>query len=191
MKYYFADGVRFEELTMVLRIFKRQGLSKTQVLDLFSAPENLEEVNASYDSLLPISVKEAIALNNAEQRMVALRSIDLAEIKSEMQAELINSQTITKKQIRWDEQLKPYEREFKDTYELYKIPPKKIGIATSISGIYFVRCQCATTDRTYFLYVAPEVGEKKDAIEAIAWTMRIEGKPLNKKQYLSLLYSES
>lgn len=191
MKNYFVSGVRFDELPVVLKIYKRQKLTKELVLEYFSAPENQQIVMELYDTVEPISVSEALRLGNAEQRMVALRSIDLHEIKDEMNAELINTQTIKKKQIRWDAQLKPREHIFEDTYELYKISPKKIGITTSISGIYFVRCKCTTTDRIYFLYVAPEIGEKGDAVAAIAWTMRINGTPLSKKQYLTLLYSES
>jgi hypothetical protein len=41
------------------------------------------------------------------------------------------------------------------------------------------------------LYVPQEVGEYRDAIMAIAWTMRFNGVPLKKEQYLNMMYSET
>jgi hypothetical protein len=38
---------------------------------------------------------------------------------------------------------------------------------------YTVKCKDASTDRTYWIYVPENIGEKGSAIEAIAWTYTV------------------
>lgn len=72
-----------------------------------------------------------------------------------------------------------------DKYELYKIkgdklfPEEKSEWRRSNADIYAVRCWCTTTAREYWIYVPRNVGEMKDAIEAIAWTFQLNiGEPV-------------
>ncbi|TAF63934.1 MAG: hypothetical protein EAZ55_12570 [Cytophagales bacterium] len=192
---YYSQGIKFEDLTILLRIYKKQEKTLSEVLHLFSQPNSLAMIEMQYEKLLPITIQEALRLDNAEQRMVALRNFSPEELITQINAELIDSQTIEKKQIRWDKDLQPYEYCYKDTYSLYKVAASALGIEERSwwrsLDIYFVKCQCASTDRLYYLYVPAEAAEAKDAITAIAWTMQIEGKPINKEQYLSFMYSET
>ncbi len=191
---FFVDGVRFNDLQTTLRIYRQQAKSKEEVLSYFSEADNKQEVARVYDSLMPFTVQEAILLPNSEQRMVSLRGFEIEDIVAKLDAEKIDTQTITKKQIRWDKQLKPQEVVFEDTYELFKIGAKILGVDRwwgQEPAIYFVKCQCPSTDRNYFIYVPAKVAKENDAITAIAWTMRFNGVPLNKEQYLNLMYTES
>jgi hypothetical protein len=192
---YYVNKIRFEDLLIVLKIYKKQGLSKETVLSYFSQAENCRQVNELYAELAPLNIHEAIQLSNAEQRMAALQIFSPEEIAKDLNAKVLDTQTIQKKQIRWDNSLTPYEHIFEDTYTLYEIKAEKLGLQNrhwwQFPNIYFVKCQCASTDRVYYLYVPPEVGKIQDAIEAIAWTMQINGTPISKAQYLNLMYSES
>lgn len=192
---FYTNGVRFEDLNIVLKIYKKQSKSLEEVLSFFSNPQNQFKVNELYPSLPPITIQDAIKLSNTEQRMTALRIFSPEEIAQSLNAKVLNEQTVHKKQIRWDKNLKPYEHSFEDTYTLYQISASEIGIEQRTwwisPDIYFVKCKCASSDRIYYIYVPKEAAEKQDALEAIAWTMQINGKPINKAQYLSLMYSET
>ena len=195
MKFY-TQGVEFEDISTVLRIYRKQAKPLEQVVSFFSQDQNKETVRQVYETLMPITVKEAISLPNSEQRAVALKSFAIEEIVEDLKAILVDKQIIKKQQVRWDENLKPYKHQFEDVYELYKIPSKMLGLepnwgdAASLD-VYFVKCNCTSTDRQYYLYVPQRVGANQDAIAAIAWTMQFNGQHLNKKQYLNLMYSET
>jgi hypothetical protein len=195
MKFY-TQGVEFEDIKTVLRIYLKQGKSLEQVLSLFNQAENKELVAQMYPTLAPITVKEAISLANSEQRAAALKSFVIEEIISNLNATLEDKQVIKKSHIRWDENLKPYEHKFEDTYELYRIPSDMLGLESEWGNpdtldVYFVKCNCTSTDRQYYLYIPQNVGVRKDAIAAIAWTMQFNGQHLTKQQYLNLMYSET
>ncbi|OJJ23190.1 hypothetical protein BKI52_02210 [marine bacterium AO1-C] len=177
-----------------MSIYQRQERSKEEVLSFFSQPTNRTIVAQDYEKVAPIEVADAIKLQNTEQRMVALRSFEPETIVEALDATLLNSQTVEKTQVRWDEQLKPYKHTYKDTYELYKILGSSLGVVnswTTVPNIYIVKCECPSTQRLYYLYVPEEVAVNKDAIEAVAWTMRFNDQPLTKQQYLNLMYTET
>lgn len=190
---FYTHGVAFDDLITLLRIYKKQDKKSDEILVFFSQESSQQFIKNEYERIPPITVKEAIQLPNAEQRMIALRSFPIDEITRELDAELLDKQTIHKKQVRWNADLKPYPYQYEDTYELYKIGASTLGITQfwREPAIYFVKCKCASSERIYFMYVSPEVGEKKDAIEAIAWTMRYNNYPLTKQQYLNLMYTET
>lgn len=191
---YYINRVRFDDLQIVMSIYQRQERSKEEVLSFFSQPANREIVARDYDQVTPIVVADAIKLSNTEQRMVALRSFEPEEIAEGLDAQLLDSQTVEKKHIRWDKNLKPYEHTFRDTYELYKVSSDALGIESrwsTVNDIYIVKCECPSTDRLYYLYVPEEAAANKDALEAIAWTMRFNDQPLTKQQYLNLMYTET
>ena len=79
----------------------------------------------------------------------------------------------------WDVDGNKYVQEIEDKYELYKIqgdklfPEETSSWRTANATIYAVRCWCTTTGREYWIYVPRHVGEKNDAVEAIAWTAQL------------------
>jgi len=191
---FYTKGVRFDALDIVLRIYQKQGKSKTEVLSWFSLEDHRKLIEENYESIPPLTITEALRFKNTEQRMVALQCFTTEEVITSLNARQMDVQTITKTQIRWDGQLKPYQHTYKDTYELYKIDAKALGIERHFwrePAIYFVKCQCASSGRLYHLYVSEEIAQQHDAIAAIAWTMRFNGQPLTRQQYLNLMYSET
>ncbi|WP_448529154.1 hypothetical protein [Raineya sp.] len=196
---YFTQKVRFQNLEDVLKIYKRQQRPLAEVLSFFTSEANRKKVEELYPQVKPLTVQEALLFENNEQRMLAMRLFSPQEIVENMKAIIIDKQTIHKKQIRWDKHLKPYTYEFMDTYILYEIKGKLFVTAENnrrnsfidARNVYVVQCKCTSTGRVYFLYVPDEIGQKGDALEAIAWTMQINGKPITKEQYLNLMYSET
>ncbi len=193
---FFTQGIEFEDINSVLKIYKKQQRTLAEVLSFFTQEENRNLVSTIYEQVVPLTVKEAISLPNSEQRAVALKSFSIEEIVESLQAVLVDRQVVKKSHIRWDENLKPYKYKFEDTYELYKIAAATLGIESrwawqSDFEVYFVKCNCTSTHRQYYLYVPQYIGVKSDAIEAIAWTMRFGNQPLTKQQYLNLMYSET
>jgi hypothetical protein len=107
------------------------------------------------------------------------KAIGVAEMFSELQPELVNAQTLEKPGLTWDEKDTPGSVLIRDEYELYKIKGSKLFPEESSSWrqenatVYAVRCWCSTTGREYWIYVPKWIGEKNDAIEAIAWTVQL------------------
>lgn len=193
---YYTQGVLFNRLEDILKIYKKQGRSLEEILPFFTSNYLKKKVNQLYGSIQALSVKEALCFNNIEQRMLAIRLFSPQELLIELNPILLDSQTIEKKQIRWTKDLKAYTNIFLDTYNLYKLSgqllvEKALKNWQKTSDIYIVECKCTSTNKKYFLFVPPEVGENKDAIQAIAWTMQINGNPISKEQYLHLIYSET
>lgn len=194
MSKFYTSGVAFDQIETVLRIYRRKGLTKAEVLNYFTSEEYRALIETQYDSLEPMTAVEALKFENAEQRMVAMRVVPPEDLVKEVKAELIDRQVVKKKQIRWDENLKPYQNELNDEYELYKIPTEALGLTQNRwvkPAIYAVKCNCTTTGRVFYLYVDENAARAGDAISAIAWTYRYNGVPLTKDQYLNLLYSET
>jgi hypothetical protein len=191
---FYTKGVRFDTLDVVLKIYRKQAKPKQEVLSFFSATENRQLIEDKYETLPSLTIAEALRLGNAEQRMLALQCFEAEELISDLKAQLLDRQVLTKKQIRWNEQLHPYEHVYEDTYELYKIDATALGLERQYwyePAVYIVKCQCTSTNRTYCLYVSDEIAKHCDAVAAIAWTMRFNGNPLSKYQYLNFMYSES
>ncbi len=211
-KLFYFRNVGFADLETVLRLFKKAVFPAEVVLDYFSQPENIRFVRERYNQLIPLTVKEAVKLDNIEQRMIALTCFQAEEIASELNAELVNEQSLEKKQFQWDENNRPVEKIYKDTYSLFRINASELLTPEEIEErddddeqlhfedwelsppqeyIYYVKCVCPSTGRNYFVYVDEEIGMEGDAVAAIAWTMRINGQPISKEMYLNLMYAES
>jgi len=191
---YFIHNIRFEQLETVLRLYKSQSREEGEVLSFFTNKENQQAVKNVYAGLLPFSAKEALQLTNAEQRMVAMRCIPVEYLATELKAILLDRWTVPKKQTTWNETLQAIPKKYNDTYELYKISARELGLDEwrfRQKGIYFVKCTCPSTNHNFYLYVPPEIGEKRDAIAAIAWTIQIDGVPITRQQYINLMYAEA
>ncbi|NJL15454.1 MAG: hypothetical protein HC913_22230 [Microscillaceae bacterium] len=195
---FYTQKVKFDDLDTVLRLNKTKGLSLEAVLKNFFSEEIRQQIKESFAGLPPFTVAEALRLSNAEQRMAALGCFSPEAVAQQMAAELkavlVDKKTVQKKQVRWDAQLKPYQYVFEDTYELYKISGEALNLPNAWyerPDVYYVKCQCPSTKRIYYIYVPMEVGQQKDALAAIAWTMRFDNQALTKEQYLHLMYAET
>lgn len=184
---YSVSGIKEFDLTTALRLWKAKFEDfKDFKKDVITHPQ-LEElgklVEEMWDSIEPVTVSEALQNNNTEQRRVYFDCIGVEKLFKSLDPMLLDSQTITKKRYRWDDDNKEYQYEFKDVYELYEIDGKKMFTEkhSSFDSIYAVRCWCTTTNREYWIYVPPRIAigntwnnEEPDAIRAIAWTIRID-----------------
>lgn len=192
-------------------------------------------VHEMWDSIVPVTVQEALAIKNTEIRRTYFNCIGVETLFKQLTPILRDRQVIKKKRARWDEKNDQYEYEFEDIYELYEIEGEKLydtdRWGRAANPVYAVRCWCTTTNREYWIYVNEEAAtgrnsqlwENRDkppvynAINAIAWTIRIDVKNperiyrqgdivvvkvkdnakkvvpyhLNKDQYLQLMYSET
>lgn len=190
---YYFKKIKFDNIEVLLKLYKKLDRSKADVLALFAQEDNRITVNVRYDEIRPITVNEVLTLPNAEQRMIALTVFSPEEFISQINAELMDEQVVKKNQIRWDDALKPYEYTYEDVYSLYKVSSFELGLEyiSKTASIYFVKCRCISTGKIYYLYVPETVALQSDAIEAIAWTYRFDNKPLSKQQYLNMIYSET
>lgn len=192
MVYYFKK-IKFEKLDVVLRLYKKMNKSLEEVLSQFSNSQNRNFILMNYDDISEMTVSDALALQNAEQRMIALTVFTPEEIVENINAELLDEQKIHKKQLRWKSDLTPYYYEYYDVYALYKISAFELGLENiaRTPSIYFVKCSCTSTSKVYYLYVPEAVAAQNDAIVAIAWTFRFNNQPLSKEQYLHFIKSET
>ncbi len=156
--------------------------------------ESLEDfgkfVEEMWDSIEPVTVKQALSRENTEERRVFFDCIGVEKLFKELKPILRDRQVLTKKRTKWDEKHNPVVYEFEDIYELYEIEGKKLyekdQWGNEPQPVYAVRCWCTTTNREYWLYVNEQaaLGEtrfnsdetklKYDAIQAIAWTIRVD-----------------
>lgn len=155
--------------------------------------ENLEDfgkfVEECWDSIKPVTVKEAFGIPNTETRRIYFDCIGIEKLFKSLDPKLLDKQTIKKKRHKWTNNNQEFVYEFEDVYELYQIEGKKLFDTNKwgqeANPIYAVRCWCTTTNREYWLYVNQEAatGERwgrpdddttYDAIRAIAWTIRID-----------------
>lgn len=215
---YYHKGVQFDNLKTLLRVYKTAGISLELLLKEYiclnsSEPKYLEavkQVEEMYDGLEPYSPKEVFkTFQNAEQKMCLLSLFAPEDIAKSLDSELIDTQTVTKKQTRTVikdrenqndktnlnklqiDNVGLEEIEYDDTYELHRSDKSVLG---TDEDVFFVKCKDTSTEREYYLFVDPSAGEdvSKDAIAAIASTMRKDDDtPLSKEEYLELLASET
>jgi hypothetical protein len=215
LKFWYYS-VEFDNLEQMLRVFKTAKIDKTTLFKEYVClssrePLYIEAENSAkemYDNIKPYTPLEVFqTIVNQEQKMVLLSLFTPEEISDDVNFELIDTQTIKKKQIKTlingkeqvdktnieeilidDVTLK--EIEFDDTYQLFKI--SKDMLLTD-QDVYVVKCNDTSTKRVYHIYVDPSVeGATTDAISAIASTMRTkDNKPLTKEQYIELIKSET
>lgn len=127
----------------------------------------------------PVTVTEAFKEKNLEIRRLYFKAIGIENIFRELTPTLVSKTVLKFKNVRYDADNNPYTEMINDAYELYKIEGDKLFPEESSpwrrenADTYAVRCWCTTTGREYWIYVPRWVGSKNDAIEAIAWTMRI------------------
>jgi hypothetical protein len=157
-----------------------------------------DELLDVWDDIAPITFKEiAEHLKNIEQRRVAINCLGIARLVKEVKPKLINKQTINKTTAWVNDDGTLETRKFNDTYELYQVSAKSLGIENnntwSVARNYFhyIRCKDTSTYREYLLWVdassvyrvnsderwftsGENYGSKINAIQAIAWTIQTD-----------------
>lgn len=192
---YIVNGREGYDLSTALRLWKTKYEADFRDFEReVTSHESLQDfrdfVKEIWDSIIPVTVEEALQQPNTEDRRTYFDAIGVEKLFKQLNPTLRDKQVIKKKRTRWDDNNDPYEYEFEDVYELYEIPGEKLFETDKWNNkprpVYAVRCWCTTTNREYWLYVPVEaasdarswwhVGEetKYDAIRAIAWTIRID-----------------
>ncbi len=199
---YIIQGVRGFDMNTYYRAMKTR-YPEWEVFIRETRPvedEELALMKESWDEVKPIDIQEALGERNIEKRKALFSCIGPEKLFREMEPELLDTQTLKKTRKSWGEKNEEIMKDFDDTYELYRIPRKKLfpdvsnaanTVAfTSIDDVYAVRCWCTTTGREYWIFVSPEAAgikrgshvvngqivtepNKHDAVAAIAWTFRV------------------
>ena len=190
---YIVSGRDGFDLSTALRLWKAKYPEfidfKKDVIVHESLTDFGKFIEDCWDEIKPVTVKEALTLDNTESRRIYFDCIGVIALFKQLDPVLKDRQVISKKRIDWDDDNKEVAKEFEDVYELYQIEGKKLFDTNKwgqeANPIYAVRCWCTTTNREYWLYVNQEAatGERwgrpdddttYDAIRAIAWTIRID-----------------
>ena len=154
-----------------------------------------KELEDIWNDIEPMTFKEiAKDITNLEQRRVAISCLGIDNLIKEVKPKLIDKKTI-KKQTTWvDESGNLINKKFNDTYELYEVTEKDLGIDNSWNRdrkVHYVKCKDTSTDREYLIWVDAEsvyrtndtreskwysgnedYGKQINAIQAIAWTIQ-------------------
>jgi hypothetical protein len=189
---YVVNGQGGFKLSEALRLWKAKYPEfidfKKDVITHPSLEDFGKFVEEYWNSIIPVTVEEALNIENTEIRRTYFDCIGVVKLFKTLNPKLLDKQVITKKRANWDDENKESFRTFEDVYELYEIEGSKL-FEKDRSGrnpqpVYAVRCWCTTTNREYWLYVNEEAatgrrwwGDEKakpDAIRAIAWTIRID-----------------
>ena len=146
-------------------------------------------VQEMWDTILPVTVEDALSIQNTEIRRVYFDCIGVKALFNQLDPILLDRQVINKTRMSWDSENTPKQKVFEDVYELYQIDGKKMykedRWGREPNPVFAVRCWCTTTNREYWIYVNTEaatgqrwlfsdIGPVYDAIRAIAWTVRID-----------------
>jgi len=120
--------------------------------------------------------------------------LGLENIVKEVNPKLIKKETISKTTTWVKQDGTLLTKDYKDTYELYKVEGKDWSVGTDGSSwntpqpVYYVKCKDTSTDREYMLWINAEsvcrtndisfnssrddFGSKITPIQAIAWTIQ-------------------
>lgn len=191
---YIVNNREGFELTTALRLWKTKYADdyrdfQKEVITHESLKDFDQFVQECWDTITPITVEEALKVENTEERRTYFDCIGIEKLFKQLDPKLLDKQVVDKKRQRWDNEFNEYTYTFEDIYELYEIEGTKLfdkdKWGNPPQAVYAVRCWCTTTNREYWLYVPREAalgstwwhGDKKpepDAIRAIAWTVRID-----------------
>lgn len=136
-------------------------------------------IKQEWESIPHLTVQKAFEEKNIEVRRLYFRAIGVAEMFQELEPTLIDKQVLEKEGITWDSDNKEVTTHMRDEYELYEIqgaklfPEESSSWRTANATVFAVRCWCSTTGREYWIYVPRNIGQKGDALEAIAWTVQL------------------
>jgi hypothetical protein len=208
---FYWDGIRWDTLEQMIKTMKLNEdftweYVRWYYLDLQTDEEEylalVDECEQLWhdENVKPWTATEVFALQNQEQKYLLLSMIGADKIESEMEPTLVDRQVLTKQQPRYavtskgehklrdrfkKSELIESSTTYEDIYELYKFDKSKLE---TNNDVYFVKCKDTSTDRVYYIYVdGRDERCNRDAISAIAWTMRDpDGEPFTKEMYLQL-----
>jgi hypothetical protein len=215
---FYHQGLRFDSLDDLMRVYKTAGITLDLMMKEYvclnsdeplylQAIETIKNIYAEVERFEPKEVFQKFT--NQEQKMCLLSYFSPEEIAQNLDSELVDKQTINKKQTKTViknkenqndktnidnilvDDIELVDVEFEDTYELYRSDK---SVLNTENDIFFVKCKDASHDKYYYLFIDPNSGDdvQNDAIAAIASTMRDDdGNPLTKKEYLELIKSET
>lgn len=182
---FLVEGVKVDH-DNALKIWKKTYKSFVEFHKAVIAPAKHEQMDElgdyvlqMWDSIEDITAADAFALKHIEIRRLYFKAIGVAEMFSELEPELVDKKLLDKIGVSWDEKDNSVSSPIADMYELYKIEGSKLFPEESHSWrqqnatVYAVRCWCSTTLREYWIYVPRHIGEKRDALEAIGWTVQL------------------
>jgi len=186
IKHYYVENMKVSEEAAKMywkRLHKDYDNFYNAVIGESAHPEmqmfgNL--IKQEWDSIPHLTVQKAFEEKNIEVRRLYFRAIGVAEMFQELEPTLIDKQVLEKEGITWDAENNPVATKMRDEYELYEIqgaklfPEEKTSWRTANATVFAVRCWCSTTGREYWIYVPRNIGERKDALEAIAWTVQLD-----------------
>lgn len=225
---YFVENqpnVTYEQATRIWKtMYKTYEEFCKRVIIYDGMQEFAEHMSNIWSDIKTVNSKEAFSEKNLEIRRLYFKAIGIEQMFKDLEPTLINREVIQFSNIRYDEKNNPSIDLINDIYELYLIDGKKLFPEETSewklrnANTYAVRCWCTTTGREYWIYVPEFIGNKGDAVEAIAWTFQLNitnpeyivrqgdiliakasssskecASPyhLNKEQYLKLLRSQT
>ena len=191
--YYIVNGQQDFKFSEALRLwndkFPEFADFKKDVIVHSSLEDFGKFVEETWDDIKPVTVEEALAIQNTETRRTYFDCIGVVQLFKNLNPTLRDRKVITKKRTGWDDENKEIVRTFEDVYELYEIEGSKLfgkdRWGREANPVFAVRCWCTTTNREYWLYVPQEAATGQrwfnsedranyNAIRAIAWTIRID-----------------
>lgn len=155
-----------------------------------------EELSDIWNDIQPLTFKDIAQLENLEQRRVGVICLGIDRLVGEVNPKLINKKTINKQTTWVAENGELVTKQFKDTYELYKVDGKYFSEGMlqnswqKMEDSYYVKCNDTSTDRVYMIWVDvrnvydtnfTEWGDrwnfdinKINAIQCVAWTIQTD-----------------
>lgn len=175
------SGISYNDaLTLWKTMYKDFNTFMTNVIRFESMKDFGDHCASVWKDIKVATAQDGFAQENLEVRRLYFKAIGIEKMFQELDPELVNEETIVFNNAVWNESDNSMDvKIIHDKYELYKIkgdklfPEEKSDWRRANADIYAVRCWCTTTGREYWIYVPRFVGERKDAIEAIAWTFQL------------------
>jgi hypothetical protein len=174
-------GVSYKDALILWKtMYKDFNTFMTNVIRFDSMQEFGDHCASVWNEIKPATAQDGFAQENLEIRRLYFRAIGIEKMFQELDPALVAEETIVFNNAVWNDSDNSMDvKIIHDKYELYLIkgdklfPEEKSDWRRANADIYAVRCWCTTTGREYWIYVPRHVGEKKDAIEAIAWTFQL------------------
>jgi hypothetical protein len=174
-------GVSFEDALVIWKTTYKSFDDFYKNVIRFDSMQEFGDFCASlWNDIKPATAQDAFAKENLELRRLYFKAIGIEKMFQELEPTLVHEETIVFNNAVWNESDTSIDvKIIHDKYELYLIkgdklfPEEKSDWRRANADIYAVRCWCTTTGREYWIYVPRHIGEKKDAIEAIAWTFQL------------------
>lgn len=138
-------------------------------------------VREVWDETPAITVTQAFGTKNIEHRRLIFNVIGPENLMATLKPELLDTKTIVRENLVYNNDGDCATEVLTDTYELYKIDEDRLFADTTETrrfsrqnnNCYAVKCKDSSTDREYWIYVTDEAAKNNDALEAIAWTYQL------------------